>query len=93
MARRSDLMRSDIEREFTKTMTTLKELWDEIGFSDDQVGYCLISSCKCSINKNCFFLVYDFCIKTFLYYLSVIFKSCTILTKSSNFLRLLKRNF
>jgi len=37
MARRSDLMRSDIEREFTKTMTTLKELWDEIGFSDDQI--------------------------------------------------------
>jgi len=37
MARRSDLMRSDIEYEFTKTMNTLKELWDEIGFSDDQI--------------------------------------------------------
>jgi len=37
MARRSDLMRSDIEFEFTKTMNTLKELWDDIGFSDDQI--------------------------------------------------------
>ena len=41
MARRSDLMRSDIEFEFTKTMNTLKELWDDIGFSDDQVSFCL----------------------------------------------------